>query len=129
MTAQDSTFEIPPFPAFPAVSRYVAVGSLEDSLQRIRRSIDACEGLSLVIGPPGAGKSLLCAVLRREYSGSHDVVTLGETPIQDAATFYRHLLHHLGVTPSSVEDGDLQLAIVNRVRDASAKRHGGGYYE
>tara|TARA_R110002049_G_scaffold47902_1_gene138450 strand:- start:165741 stop:167417 length:1677 start_codon:yes stop_codon:yes gene_type:complete len=124
MSAQQSTFEIPPFPAFPSVSRYVATGALEDARQRVSRSIDACEGLSLVIGPPGTGKSLLCGVLSRDFAKSHDVVNLGDTPIENAATFYRHLLHHLNVAFESIPEGDLQLALINRVRDAKATEKG-----
>jgi len=124
MTTHPSTFEIPPFPAFPSASRFLPIGSLEESRQRIKRSIDACEGLALVIGPPGTGKSLLCAVMTREYSRSHDVVNLGDTSIHDAATFYRHLLHHLGAKIDSIPDGDLQLALINRVRDPKATEKG-----
>ena len=124
MTAHETTYDVPPFPAFPSVSRYVPIGSVEDAIKRTRRSIDACEGLSLVIGPPGTGKSLVCALLAREYANSHDVVNLGETPVSDSATFYRHLLHHLDVDFDAIPEGDLQLALVERVRDPKATDKG-----
>ena len=124
MTAHESNFEIPPFPAFPSISRYVAIGSLEEARQRVSRSINACEGLSLVIGPPGTGKSLLCGLLGRDFAETHDVVNLGDTPINDAATFYRHLLHHLDASFESIPEGDLQLALANRVRDKQATQKG-----
>ncbi len=116
----DSTFSLPPFPAFPSVARYVPLGTIENAMQRVCRSIDAREGLALVIGPPGTGKSLICSLLVDRYSASHDVVVLGETPIKNSAAFQRHLLHHLGADFESISDDDLQLALVNRICDSDS---------
>ncbi len=115
MQSSESMFRVPPFPAFPSASRYVNLGSLADALQRVVRSVDAREGLSLVIGPPGTGKSLLCSILTEHFSKDHEVVTLGETPIDSGAAMLRRVLHQLGVKLSSVPDNDLQLALIDRV--------------
>ncbi len=115
MQPSDLNYHLPPFPAFPSTSRYVPLGSVDDAFARICRSIDASEAISLVIGPPGTGKSLLCGLIAQRYRGSHDVVVLGETRLEDRNAFLRHLLHHLQVDMSRVRDGDLQLAVIDRV--------------
>ena len=92
--------------------------------ERVSRSIDARESLSLVIGPPGTGKSLICGLLVDRYRESHDVVLLGETPIENSAAFQRHLLHHMGADFETIPDGDLHLALVDRVRDAAGPANG-----
>lgn len=106
---------IPPFPAFPCAARYVAVGSLAEGFTRVCRSIDTREAVSLVIGPPGTGKSLLCGLLAQRYRESHDVVVLGDTPLEDRAAFQRHLLHHIGIDFSKVVNGDLHLALIDHL--------------
>ncbi len=115
MQTIDRTYHLPAFPAFPAVSRYVALGSVEEAFTRVCRSVDAQEAISLVIGPPGTGKSLICGLLVEQYKETHEVVVLGDTPIENRAAFLRHLLHHLGVNLSQGPETDLQLALVDRV--------------
>ena len=115
MQPSDLNYHLPPFPAFPSTSRYVPLGSVDEALARICRSIEAGEAISLVIGPPGTGKSLLCGLIAQRYRSSHDVVVMGETRLEDRNAFLRHLLHHLQVDMSRVRDGDLQLAVMERV--------------
>ncbi len=124
MQPSQSMFRVPPFPAFPAVGRYVNLGSMADALQRVVRSVDAREALSLVVGPPGIGKSLLCNILAEHFRKSHEVIQLGETPIENRPALLRRVLHALGVKLSSVPDGDLQLALIDRVCDKSSPEGG-----
>lgn len=120
----DSTFSVPPFPAFPSVSRYVPLGSVQEAVDRVCRSIDAREGVALVLGPPGTGKSLVCGILADRYRQSHDVVVLGNTPSKDSTAFQRHLLHQLGADIEKIDASDLQLALIDRVCDAESPQDG-----
>jgi type II secretory pathway predicted ATPase ExeA len=124
MKASENTPNLPPFPAFPCVSRYVPVGATADALDRVRRSIKSSDGVSLLIGPPGTGKSLICRIVAEEFSETHDVVLLGDAPIDDAADFHRHLLHRLNVDLDRVLDGDLHLALIDRVCGKQAAPQG-----
>jgi len=124
MHASEQRHVTPPFPAFPSTSRYVELGSIAEAMTRVCRSIDAREGVSLVVGPPGTGKSLLCSLLVKHYSETHDVVVLGETPIPSSAAYQRSLLHHLGSDYRSLDESELQLALVDRVSGSKAKNEG-----
>ncbi|TWT67902.1 ExeA family protein [Crateriforma conspicua] len=117
-------FRVPPFPAFPSVDRYIPVGTLRDSLNRVVRSIDAREALSLVIGPPGTGKSLLIQLVAKHFFGSRTVVQLGDAGLQSPEAFFRHVLHALGVDLNSLHAGDLHLALVDHVKQNAAVGHG-----
>lgn len=98
-----------PFPPFPCASRYVAIGSVEEALDRVQRAVTTNEGISLVVGPPGTGKSLICTLLNQHFSETHRVCVMGEMPITDAESFHRHLVHFLGIDVSQSDDINLQL--------------------
>ena len=117
-------FVLPPFPGFPSASRFVPVGPVLETFSRVSRSVLAREAISLVIGPPGTGKSLVCALLAKEFAATHDVVALGETPIADDTAFYRFLLHRLGVPLESGKRDDFELMILDRLCGPDAKPHG-----
>ncbi|QDV43374.1 tRNA(Met) cytidine acetyltransferase TmcA [Stieleria neptunia] len=117
-------FVLPPFPGFPSASRFVPVGPVLETFSRVSRSVLAREAISLVIGPPGTGKSLVCALLAKEFATTHDVVALGETPIADDTAFYRFLLHRLGVPLETGKRDDFELMIHDRLCGPDAKPHG-----
>ena len=93
------------------------LGSVAEAIDRICRSIKSSDGISLLVGPPGTGKSLICRILADQFASSHDVVVLGDTSIEDKSAFYRHLLHHLGVDLGTIPQGDLHLALIDAVYD------------
>jgi type II secretory pathway predicted ATPase ExeA len=49
-----------PFPATPDALFYYPAGTHEQALQRLAQAIDDGEGLALLTGAPGTGKTLLC---------------------------------------------------------------------
>lgn len=124
MSSLESNFPIPPFPSYPSADRFVAVGSQQEALQRVARAVSAWEALSLVIGPPGTGKSLLGQMLAKQFSGNRVVVLLGDATIETPAAMQRYLLRRLqkarGIDASSVETPeDLQLALIERIEASS----------
>ncbi len=121
---QSNDSNIPAFPAFPCTARYVPLGAIEDAVARVSRAVDAREAAALVIGPPGTGKSLLCGLIAEQYQATHQVVVLGEAPIEDRETMLRHLLHHMGVESSAGQDCDPHLALVDYLTDSSRQDEG-----
>ncbi|QEF99728.1 tRNA(Met) cytidine acetyltransferase TmcA [Stieleria maiorica] len=117
-------FVLPPFPGFPSANRFVSVGPVLETFSRVSRSILAREAISLVIGPPGTGKSLVCALLAKEFAATHDVIALGETPIPDETSFYRFLLHRLGVPLQAGKRDDFEWMIHERLCGNDAKPNG-----
>ncbi|MEM6980097.1 MAG: AAA family ATPase, partial [Planctomycetota bacterium] len=111
------SFQVPPFPPFPATQRYVAVGSQEEAFSRVRTAIDAFEAISLVIGPPGTGKTLIASMLGKHFGDRRQVVTLGETSIGSSVALMRYLNHQL-TKPHDAPSMDfptedaLQLAVI-----------------
>ena len=124
MKPTDTGYSVPPFPPFPSTSRYVAIGSVQEAMDRVCRSIDALEGLAMIIGPPGTGKSLICNLLVEQYESSHEIVMLGEASIETRDQLLQHLLHRLGVGSASQRESDLQIALMDRVCGPASKPGG-----
>lgn len=124
MRSPESLFRVPPFPAFPSVSRYVAIGSIAEAHKRLSRGVESRDALSMVIGPPGTGKSLLANLLCDSFSASRKVVRLGDVPIESPRDFYRQLLYQLGMRPERSGADELNLMLVDHLR--SEESHGGG---
>ncbi|MDA8746106.1 AAA family ATPase, partial [Rubripirellula amarantea] len=124
MQSIDNNLSVPPFPPFPSVTRFVDIGSVADTLERLGRSITAREAIALVIGPPGVGKSLIALTVAARFMQSHDVVVLNDTSIDDRTALLRHLLHHLGIDHVAGPANDLHLALVDRICKSPSKKEG-----
>jgi type II secretory pathway predicted ATPase ExeA len=103
-----------PFPAAPSSDRYLAIGSIDAARIRLMEMIDRREGLGLIVGPAGTGKSLLCALLASAYESKFDVILLSETRICTRKALLQHLLHHLGLPFSDRSEGELRLSLIDR---------------
>ncbi|MCC9655514.1 ExeA family protein [Rhodopirellula halodulae] len=126
MSSVEHSFHVPPFPPFPSAERYVPVGSQDEALQRIQRAIEAWEAISLVIGPPGVGKSLLCQMLLKQFAGRREVVMFGDAMLDNPVLFQKHLLTRLnrvqGIHSTPLEPGeDPQFALVERLARSTAE--------
>ena len=120
MHSSDSAYNLPPFPAFPSIERFVGLGSVQDAVDRIERSIQARDAISVVIGPPGTGKTLISELLASRHQKNHRVIRLGETPLPDSDSFLRRVLHQAGADITSIPGGDLQLALFDHICLSSA---------
>ena len=112
MKNAEQDFTLPPFPGFPSTSRYVAIGPVMEAVSRVARSVLAREAISLIIGPPGTGKSLVCALLGKQFADSHRVLMLGETGISNEAALHRMLLRRMGVALSDDSFQDLETLLI-----------------
>lgn len=115
MQTSDTSHPVPPFPAYPTTERFISLGTAQETLERLERSIQAKDAISVVIGPPGTGKTLLREMLTERMSQSHQVISMGETPLTDSDSFLRRLMHQLGVDMRSIPDNDFQLALFDHL--------------
>lgn len=124
MKKSELDFTLPPFPAFPCVSRYTPVGPVTEALSRVSKSVTAREAITAVIGPPGTGKSILCGLIAQQFLDSHDVVVMGETAVSTREEFQRALLHRLGVAMETNVPNDMRLMLDQRLSGPDANPNG-----
>ncbi len=106
------------FPSLPVGEQYLAIGSIEDSRVRVCRTIDRGEGLAVVIGPPGTGKSLLCQRIAAQYRPSHAVVMLGDMRVTSRNGLVQQVLFQLRLPHQGLDEESMQLSLVQCLTDS-----------
>ncbi len=105
------------FPSIPVGDQYLAIGSIEDSRMRVCRAIDRGEGLAVVIGPPGTGKSLLCQRIATQYRASHAVVVLGDMRVSSRSGLVQQVLFQLRLPVQGLDEESMQLSLIQCLTD------------
>ncbi len=103
------------FPAVPNVDGYTAVGSVAASCQRLTEVIRGGEGVGLVVGPTGTGKSLLCCLLAEALREEFHVVLLADSQLNNGETLLQHILFHLNLPYRDLSEGELRLALIDHL--------------
>jgi type II secretory pathway predicted ATPase ExeA len=101
-----------PFAPTPMARRYFAVAPAEAALQTLARCIDRSEGISLLVGPAGTGKTLLCQVLAEQFRARFEIAHLASGRIGTPRNLLQAILFELGLPYRGMEDGDLRLALL-----------------
>ncbi len=112
-----------PFLAVPAPDLYVPTPPVEAARAALARSIERDEGLGVVVGPAGTGKSLLCHLLAEQFRGVCQVALLGSGRLATRRALLQAMLFSLGLPYRGMEEGELRLALVDHL---SSERSGDG---
>jgi MSHA biogenesis protein MshM len=111
-----------PFPATPDLSCYYPADTHERALNRIRAGLAGGEGLLVLSGPPGSGKTLLGHALLEAAPGLSVFLTHGCFPTRTA--LLQAILYDLQLPHEGKADHEMRLALADHVlrHYASGKR-------
>lgn len=105
-----------PFLAVPDTESYFNLPQLEDALQEIERAMRRGEGLSLVFGPSGTGKTLLLRLLRKSLEIEYTVTLVANGHLETAKAFFQQLLYDLRQPFTGDEATELRLQLLDFAR-------------
>jgi type II secretory pathway predicted ATPase ExeA len=108
-----------PFAAAPVADAYLPTGSLEQARQTLIRFIDRGEGLGLVVGPAGTGKSLLCQMLAKHFRGRFQVAHLCGARLGTRRALLQNVLFELKLPYRDMDEGELRLSLVDHLEPRS----------
>ena len=91
------------------------VRQLKAARQNLTRCIERAEGVGLLVGPAGTGKTLLCHVLAEEFRGRCFIALLDSGRICTRRALLQAISFEIGLPFRGIEEGDLRLAIVDRI--------------
>ncbi|MCH8922368.1 MAG: AAA family ATPase [Planctomycetes bacterium] len=114
-------FETRPFAAAPRVDHYFPAESIDAARRTLSRCVERSEGVGLLIGPTGTGKSLLCEMLAEQFKNSHSVALLSSGRICTRRALLQAVLFELGLPFRGLEEGELRLSINDFVDPAKTQ--------
>ena len=109
-----------PFAATPRVEQYFPARVTEAARRTLVRCIERAEGMGVLVGASGTGKTLVCQMLSSEFEDAFDVVMLGTSRIDSPRTLLQAILFGLELPCRGLADGDMRLALVDHLTRADA---------
>lgn len=106
--------------AVPRTQFYHPARVIDAALHAIDRAIRRAEGISLVVGPPGTGKSLLLAKVAESVAEDFRVALLSGARICTRRALWQSILADLGKPYRGLDEAELRIAVAEVVRELSA---------
>jgi len=113
-----------PFAAMPQSERYVPARAIEAARLTLVRCIERAEGTGVLIGPSGAGKTLLCQLLRDHFQAEYAVALLGTTRLDSPRALLQTILFELSLPCRGMDDGELRLTLIDYLNDTARSQRG-----
>lgn len=113
-----------PFLAAPRTPFYHPARLIDAALQGLERGVRRAEGVGLVVGAPGTGKSLLLLRLAEDLRDDFDVALLCGARICTRRALWQAILAEIGEPYRGIDEGELRLSVVERVRGLAATGSG-----
>jgi type II secretory pathway predicted ATPase ExeA len=110
--------------ASPRTQFYHAAQVTDAALRGLERCIRRAEGIGLVVGAAGTGKSLLLLKLAEQVRDDFDVALLTGTSICTRRALWQSILAAIGEPYRGIDEPDLRIAIVERIRGLAAAGSG-----
>ena len=106
-------FERRPFSVNPLASDYFPAEIIENARITITRCIERSEGPTMLIGPVGTGKSLLCHVLAMQFNDRMKVCQLANSHLCSRRTLLQSILFELRLPYRDLPEGELRLSLID----------------
>jgi type II secretory pathway predicted ATPase ExeA len=113
-----------PFLAAPRTDFYHPARLIDAALQGLERGVRRAEGVGLVVGPPGTGKSLLLLRVAEDLRDDFDVALLCGARICTRRALWQAILAEIGEPYRGIDEGELRISVVERVRGLAATGSG-----
>lgn len=113
-----------PFLAAPRVDFYHPAKGIDAALHGLDRLVRRSEGIGLVVGPPGTGKSLLLAKVADSVREDFDVALLSGARICTRRALWQSILAEIGEPYRGIDEAELRISIVERIRGLAATGSG-----
>jgi type II secretory pathway predicted ATPase ExeA len=102
-----------PFRSTPDGSCFYPASGHEDALAQLQRGLEDEEGLLLLSGEPGLGKTLLCQCLLERLGTNTRIASLTNGHIPDRVALLQSILYELGKAHSGSSEHLLRLALTD----------------
>jgi type II secretory pathway predicted ATPase ExeA len=105
-----------PFLFVPDVESYFSVEFMEKSRRDVERTLQNGEGISLVFGASGTGKTLLMRIIRQSLDSEYTVALVSNSRLETPRALFLQLFHDLHIPASNGETVELRLQLLDFAR-------------
>lgn len=102
-----------PFPAAPSLRHYVSLQTMEEHRAKLVRCLARGEGVGLLVGPTGTGKTLLCRAVGANLNAHCEVVMPAVGRVASRKALFQAVLFELRRPYQGMDDGELRLALMD----------------
>ena len=126
MSSQKSFYPLAtrPFMTVPRVGSFHPSPDATKALDGLIRVIRRAEGIGLLVGPTGSGKSLLLSCLRERIDGDYVAALLSGARICTRRGLWQSILSDLGEAYRDLDEEELRIGLVDRIRGLAATGSG-----
>jgi len=104
-----------PFPASPDPASLVIYGDLGTQLGELAGCLTSGQGIAVLTGPPGSGKTLCTLAMTRDLTSSLVGICLRTGQFNQSRELLKAILHGLGQPYLRQDDQDLRLAVADAI--------------
>ena len=104
-----------PFASAPNPDHYFPAASVEQAREVIALNVERASGASIVMGPVGSGKTLLCQLLSNQFENELPVCLLNGDRLQQREELVTALLHGLGLPYHGLGQADLRTTLTDHL--------------
>jgi type II secretory pathway predicted ATPase ExeA len=113
-----------PFMTMPRLDFYHPASDAETALEGLERAIRRGEGIGLLVGAAGTGKTLLLSKLAEQVRNDFQVAMLSGARICTRRALWQSILAEIDEPYRGLDEGELRIGIVERVRGLAATGSG-----
>ncbi len=113
-----------PFASVPLAEHYFPAAAIESARAKLARCAERGEGIGMVLGRSGVGKTLLCHVLREGFRSRFQVALLPAGRLSTRRSLFQALLYSLGKPYRGMDEGDLRLSLMDLFSDVQQYPNG-----
>ncbi len=104
-----------PFTSIPRIDHFYPAAVIDAARNTLARCVDRGEGVAMLIGPSGTGKSLLCQVLAEQFQKTFQVALLASTHLDTRRSLLQAILYELDRPYRGLDEGELRLSLVDYI--------------
>jgi type II secretory pathway predicted ATPase ExeA len=114
-----------PFAAAPQPASYVPLSGIEQARQTLVRCIERAEGIALVIGSAGTGKTLLGQLVAEHFrQRQFQVVLLASGRLHTRRSLLQNILFELNLPYRGMDDEELRLSLIDHLTPRGGTQSG-----
>ena len=102
-----------PFASVPQTDQYFPAANIEAARVALTRCIERGEGVGMVVGPTGTGKSLLCRLLAEQFKATFPIAELSCGRLSTRRSLFQAILYKIGQPYRGMDEGELRIALVD----------------